>query len=252
MIEEKLQDLETRVDAALRDGKALAGRLSKLKKAAQVGDLREIDKGLAEVRELAEKAQAQAGSLSFEVETDYFPEKFLAEFEAAAIAAGLQIKILDGKVYCYPLLVRVRATDRSVQVGARQERGVRPSALIARLRNLQEKPQRFESQGFLNLLHKAYTYCLNGKTSGVVALGKIYEILTLMPGVSKEYTRDDFARQLYLLDQTTGVATRSGHTAVLSASTGTRHGGEVFLTVGENGAEKRYYGIAFRKHESES
>jgi hypothetical protein len=240
------------VDEALRSGKALAGKLGKLRKAVQIGDLREIDKGLAEARELAPRAQTQAGSLSVEIEDDYFPERFLEEFRAAAETAGLSIKILDGKIYCYPLLVRVRAAERSVQVGARQERGVRPSALIARLRSLQGKPQRLESQGFLNLLHKAYTYCLSGKASGVVALGKIYEILTPMPGVAKECTRDDFARQLYLLDQTPGAATRSGHTAVLSASTGTRHGGEVFLTIGENGAEKRYYGIAFHKNETAS
>ncbi|MDZ4801320.1 MAG: hypothetical protein SGI92_24450 [Bryobacteraceae bacterium] len=252
MLEPKLQTLEGLVDEALRSGTTLAAKLRKLKKAVKVGDLRDIDKGLAETRELAAQVQLQAGALNIAVDEDYFPDRFLQELQEAAASAGLRITVLDGKIYCYPLLVRVRGAERSVQIGAKQERGVRPSVLISELRNLQARPGRFESQGFLNLLHKAYTYCLSGKESQVVSLGRIYEILTLMPGASRDYTRDDFSRDLYLLDRSPGAATRSGYVPVLSASTGTRHGGDVFLTVGEDGAEKRYYGIKFHKQDPDS
>jgi hypothetical protein len=252
MLEPKLQTLEGLVDEALRIGTALTAKLRKLKRAVKIGDLRDIDKSLVEARELAAQVQLQAGALNITVDEDYFPDHFLQEVQEAAASAGLRITVLDGKIYCYPLLVRVRGAERSVQIGAKQERGVRPSALISELRNLQAKPRRFESQGFLNLLHRAYTYCLSGKGSEVVSLGRIYDILTLMPGASKDYTRDDFSRDLYLLDRSLGATTRGGHVPVLSASTGTRHGGEVFLTIGEDGEEKRYYGIKFHRQDPDS
>ena len=51
----------------------------------------------------------------------------------AAEARGLKVFAQDGKLYCYPLLVRVKGAERAVQIGKKSERGIRPSALAAKL-----------------------------------------------------------------------------------------------------------------------
>jgi hypothetical protein len=248
MLEESLQTFEAQVEASLSRVNTLSKRLKKLKGAAQSGDLREIGKSLDEVRELADDAQRQSTALSFEFDdSGYFPEQFLQDVVAAAEAKGLKIFAQDGKLYCYPLLVRVKSAERSVQIGKKTERGIRPSALAAKLHQLQSKPARFKPGDFLGLLYRAYKHCAGRNESPVLTLVEIYDVLTLMPGAAKEYTRDDFARDLYLLDRS-GVTTMSdGIEFRFSASTGTRHAASTLVCIAEDGSEKRYYGISFHQ-----
>ena len=67
------------------------------------------------------------------------------------------------------------------------------------------------------------------------------------PGSAKEYTRDDFARDLYLLDKSGVTRMDNGIAFRFSASTGTRNLGSTFVCIAEDGSEKRYYGIDFSK-----
>jgi hypothetical protein len=153
----------------------------------------------------------------------------------------------DGKLYSYPLLVRVKPADRSVQIGKKSERGIRPSALAARLELLQSKPTRFKPLEFLQLLHRAYLHCASAKDTPVLTLLEIYDVLTLMPGASKEYTKDDFAGDLYLLDSSGVTALPDGTVFRFAASTGTRNAAATFVCIARDGSEKRYYGISFSK-----
>ena len=59
-----------------------------------------------------------------------------------------------------------------------------------------------------------------------------------------DYTRQEFARDLYLLDQSGEIATRDGARLRWAASTGTRGSG-VLTTVARSGQQQRYWGIAF-------
>jgi hypothetical protein len=81
----------------------------------------------------------------------------------------------------------------------------------------------------------------------VVRLLDVYAVLTLLPGQSRDYTKQEFARDLYLLDQsgaiTVGTPGRRLHWA---ASTGTRQAG-VLSTVARTGQQQRYWGIAFEE-----
>jgi hypothetical protein len=248
MLEQSLEAFQTKVEASLDRVNTLAKRLKKLKSAAQSGDLREIGKSVADVRDLAAAAHEQAGALSFEFDdTNYFPEAFLREVVAAAEAKGLKVFAQDGKLYCYPLLVRVKGAERAVQIGKKSERGIRPSALALKLFQLQSKPARFKPADFLGLIHRAYKHCAGKNESPVLTLIEIYDVLTLMPGSAKEYTRDDFARDLYLLDRS-GVTTLSDGTECrFSASTGTRNAASTLLCIAEDGSEKRYYGVSFHR-----
>ena len=202
---------------------SLSKRLKKLRGAAVAGDLREIDKSLAGLEDLAASLHAQTGGLRFSFDdANYFPDAFLRELVDAATAKGLTVFAQDGKLYCYPLLVRVKPAERSVQIGKKTERGIRPSALAARLCQLHSKPARFKPADFLGLIHRAYKHCAGKNESPVLTLAEIYDVLTLMPGAAREYTRDDFARDLYLLDRSGVTTLNDGTECRFSASTGAR------------------------------
>jgi hypothetical protein len=246
MLESALESFQLRVESTLDRTSTLAKRLRKLKTAAQTGDLREIDRSLADLKDLTAAVEQQAAGLVFEFdETGYFPEGLLSELLAAARTDGLTVFAQDGKLYCYPLLVRIKAAERAVQIGKKTERGIRPSALAAKLRKLQAKPARFQSTAFLGLLHRAWKHCAAKNESPVLTLAQIYDVLTLMPGAAREYTRDDFARDLYLLDRSGVTQMDNGTEFRFSASTGTRSAASTFVCIAEDGSEKRYYGISF-------
>jgi hypothetical protein len=70
-------------------------------------------------------------------------------------------------------------------------------------------------------------------------------VLTLLPGQGREYTKQEFARDLYLLDQSgVPLTSRGGHRLRWSASTGTKGAG-VLTTVARGGQQQRYWGISF-------
>jgi hypothetical protein len=66
----------------------------------------------------------------------------------------------------------------------------------------------------------------------------------VLPGSGRDYTKQEFARDLYLLDQSGKVRTNSGRTMHLPASALTRGSG-TFVTVARSGQEKVYAGISF-------
>jgi hypothetical protein len=248
MLEQALETFQGQVEASLDRVAALSKRLRKLRAAAVSGDLREIGKSLGDLKDVAAAVNEHSGSLAFAFDdSNYFPDAFLRELLEAAQAKGLTVFAQDGKLYCYPLLVRVKPAERAVQIGKKTERGVRPSALATKLRQLQAKPARFKPADFLGLLHRAYRHCASAKESTVLTLAEIYDVLTLMPGSAKDYTRDDFARDLYLLDKSGVTRMDNGIVFRFSASTGTRNLASTFICIAEDGSEKRYYGIGFSK-----
>lgn len=252
MLEESLQTLQEQVETSLQNVNALTRRLKKLSAAAHTGDLREIDKGLGDINTVAAAAAEGVAGLEFRFdEESYFEDGFLDEIVEAGAAAGMSVFALDGKLYCYPLLVRVKPAERAVQIGKKVERGIRPSALLAKLRAMQTKPARFKPEAFLELLFRVWKRSVRDERK-VVLLNEIYDLLTLMPGSARDYTREEFARDLYLLDRSGVNQTREGFIVSLPASTGTRNAAATFVCIAEDGSEKRYYGLAFKRASAEA
>jgi hypothetical protein len=80
----------------------------------------------------------------------------------------------------------------------------------------------------------------------------VWSILTLLPGQAREYTKQEFARDLYLLDQSGVTSTpRSGRQLRWSASTGTKGSG-VLTTVARSGQQQRYWGVSFTADQAEA
>jgi len=202
-------------------------------------------------RQAGEQARAAAASWTLDEDAYLASGRFTEELLAAAQETGLQLFERDDRLYCYPVLVRVAPAERSVFVDRARERRLRPSVLVAHLREVQRKPPRFRPETFLESLFTAYSYLV--KQYGPSALDgshteplvHVYELLTLQPGAARDYSRQEFARDIYLLDRGGVTTTRRGFTVSFPASTGARSASASVRVVTESGQEKVYYGIAF-------
>ena len=83
----------------------------------------------------------------------------------------------------------------------------------------------------------------NGTDPGrVVALIDIHDTLTLLPG--SDYPREEFARDLLLLDRHPDLRTRSGERFEFPHGTTTK-GIRPLIVYDEQGAQRTYYGVRF-------
>jgi hypothetical protein len=118
--------------------------------------------------------------------------------------------------------------------------------LVRLLKGLQSRPPKFKAEAFLEALASGYDLVVartGGRNGSVVKLVDVYALLTVLPGLAREYTKQEFARDLYLLDQSGVVATKNGRQLSLPASALTRGPG-VLTTVSRSGQEKVYAGIS--------
>jgi hypothetical protein len=239
------------VDAAAQ----LTRTLRRLRSTAQVGNLRDLRATLAAVEQAADRARddARLAAASWQLDEDaYFSSgRFTEELLAAARAIGLQLFERDDRLYCYPVLVRVAAAERSVFVDRARERRIRPSVLVEHLRDVQRRPPRFRPEAFLESLFQAYRHLVRRRGPDQLDAGHpeplvdVYELMTLLPGSAREYARQEFARDIYLLDRGGVTTTRRGYVVSFPASTGARSAGAALRVVTEGGQEKVYYSIAF-------
>ena len=243
-----------------------AGNLSKLakqlEKAAKEGSIAGIKKaqsGLgAAQEELSRAIDSAASSWPFgeEQEQQYLRDGYAAELRDVARERGLSVYERDGRLIASPSIVRVLPGDRAVRIDRKRVSTIRPSALVSLLLENQKKPGTYKSEAFLESLYKVYSELMRedpagrlmkGSTGRVVPLSRVYSLFTSLPGSDREYTRTDFARDLYLLDTGGVTTTKSGATVSLPTSTGARSAktADVFTFVDSDGRDVQYYGIRF-------
>ncbi|GAC1361425.1 MAG: hypothetical protein NVSMB32_00340 [Actinomycetota bacterium] len=153
----------------------------------------------------------------------------------------------DERLLCYPSLVRILPGDWAIEVDKRRDRRLRPSLVIRLLQAAQAKGPSFKPEPFLESLATAFDHVVakeGKKRDGVARLVDVWAVLTLLPGQAKEYTKQEFARDLYLLDQSGKAQVKDGRRFHFLASTGTKGAG-VLTTVARNGQPQRYWGISF-------
>lgn len=250
-LEAALAQVEREVDAAARAVATLGRELKKARAAAAAGQVKDLRKVLDTARALTTDVAAQVESAATSYDVDE-PEllssgAYAKELLATAEAAGVAMFEDDDRLLCYPSIVRVLPGDLALEIDRRRARGIRPSVVVEQLGRAQRAGPRFKAAPFLASLLGAYDLVVagQGKPAGtVVRLVDVYAALTLLPGQSREYTKAEFARDLYLLDQSGSDATGTGRRLRWAASSGTRGAG-VLTTVTRNGQQQRYWGIAF-------
>ena len=153
-------------------------------------------------------------------EEGYLRDHFAEELRAESGARGLRIYQRDEQLIASPSIIRILPGARAVRIDQKQISTIRPSHLAGLLRARQENPARFNGRNFIDALYSAYTMLTGGRSTRqrlegsqfpAIPLARIYELITVMPGTSREYSRTDFARDLYRLDTDGPRATRRGH-----------------------------------------
>lgn len=239
------------VEAALKAAAGVTRELRKARAGAASGQLRELRRALAAASRLAGSlaAAAEQAQDSFDLdEVDYLGSgAYAKELLDTAAERGVKMFEEDDRLLCYPFLIRLLPADAAIEVDRRREKSLRPSALVDRLAAAQSRPPRFRPEPFLDSLWSGYELVVarEGKSVGaVVRLVDVWGVLTLLPGQGRDYSRPEFARDLYLLDQSAVATTRSGRRLRWHASTGTRGSG-VLHTVARTGQQQRYWGVSF-------
>ncbi len=250
-LEEALQLVERDADAAIKALGAALRSAKKAKAAAALGLVRELQQAMEAAVELADQASGTARELRqgwrFDVGEWFSSGDYAKELLAAAAEAGVQAFESDDRILSYPAIVQVSAADTTVVVDKKKDRRTRPSVVVAHLAALQERPPKFKPDAFIETLAAAYDLVVASKLlrpSAPVRLVDIHNVLTLLPGAARDYTRQEFARDLYLLDQNGKVDTKDGRRMSLPASAMTRSG-PVLTTVTRTGQAKIYAGLAF-------
>jgi hypothetical protein len=250
--EESLAATERAVDSALKAAAAATRDLRKARAGAKHGQIRDLRRALeaaqAAAAALAEETRTAAATFTIDDQQYLASGGYTKELLAAAASAGVAMFEEDERLLCYPSLVRVLPGDVAVEIDRKRERRLRPSVLVGALAAAQGRAPRFKPEPFLDSLRTGYELVVAGsqkKPDAVVRLVDIWSVLTMLPGQSREYTKQEFARDLYLLDQSGVTATaRSPRELRWSASTGTKGAG-VLTTVARSGQQQRYWGISF-------
>ncbi len=252
-LEDALEALEADATVLLQAVAALARVAKRAKTAAETGTVRDIPQVLAAAQQLAAETSSAACRLRdgwrFDVESWFASGDYSKELLAAAAEGGVNAFESDDRILSYPVIVQVSAGDTSVVVDKKKDRRIRPSVVVAVLSALQQQEPKFKPEAFIESLAIAYDFVVASKAmrSGApVKLVDVHSALTIMPGSAREYTRPEFARDIYLLDQSRVVTTKRGRRMSLPASALTRST-SVLRTVTRNGQAKDYAGISFEE-----
>ncbi|MGH9127621.1 MAG: hypothetical protein ACRDY2_01325 [Acidimicrobiales bacterium] len=251
-LEHALSDVEAEAEATLRTLLAAAKQARRAKSAAAAGQVRDLAQSLEAVVALADSAAEAARRLRsgwrFDVPRWFSSGEYTKELLAAAAEAELGPLEDDQRILCYPAVIEVSASDISLAIDKRKERKVRPSAVVAQLSALRDRSSKLaRPEAFIESLAAAYDLAvafIGGRPGVPVKLSDVHRVLTLRPGAARAYTRQELARDLYLLDQTGIVNVKDGRRLTLPASATTRNA-PVLTTVTRGGQAKIYAAIAF-------
>src|SRR5262245_50813660 len=225
----RLPGLEAGAASSLKTTNALVAQLKRIRKIAQTGSVRDLEKALEQAQQLAVATRGAVVAVKagwrFDARVYMEAGSFTEEILAMASASGMTLQEQDGRVVSYPSLVRILPADEAVEIDRKRTREIRPSHVVAQLQSAQSRPTKFRAEPFLEALLKAYRYVVaeGGRQIGeTVRLVDVYKVLTVLPGQSATYSVSEFVRDIYLLDESRVAESRDGLTLSLPAASGTR------------------------------
>lgn len=251
-LESALSRTESDIEAALKAATAVTSQLKRAKKASALGMLRDLERSLDAADQLAgalrDSVRAARGGWAFDDRAYLASGAFAKELLQLSNSRGLALQEQDDRLVGYPSLVRVLPNDAAIEIDKKRQRGIRPSVVVETLQAAQGRPPRFRPETFIEGLSRAYDFvrASQGKERGAtVKLTDVYRVFTVLPGQSAAYSQQEFARDIYLLDESGVDRTKDGSRMTLPASSGARTS-STLATVMRNGELKIYYGVEFR------
>lgn len=250
--EQACAETERAARAALISSNAQVKAVKELARAAAEGDVARIGRASERLRSAGNTARqeianaADAWPLSPEEEEVLLSGgSYEHELVETARSAGVEIRRHDQRLLAFPLVLRLLPAQRAVQVDKKKLTGIRPSHLVAMVKREQAKKPRLSPERFVETLYAAYRLVVGNEQSSGTQLARVYEALTLMPDMRREYGTADFVRDVFLLDHSGVTRTKSGARVSFPASTGTKGGRDLFTFVDDAGNSVTYYGIRF-------
>jgi hypothetical protein len=239
-------------EAAFKAAAAVTRELKNASGRARTGQLRELRRALASAHAAAATLVEQTETLNdgFDLDDQTYLSSgaYTKELLATAEARGVTILEEGDRLLCFPSLLRILPADAAVEIDKVREKRIRPSVLVDLLAAAQQRAPRSKTEAFLDSLRAGYELVVSGgekKADGVVRLIDIWSVLTLLPGQRAQYSKQEFARDLYLLEQSGLTSTtRSPRELRWSGSTGTKGAG-VLVTVARSGQRRYYWGVSF-------
>jgi hypothetical protein len=241
--------------AAQQAAGALARAAKSLEAAAAVGDTAKVRKAAAIVAELgpaaADAARHAVASWPFSSadEEAYLSDGYVAELRNAAAAEGIRIDEVDNRLSSFPLLIRLLPNQSALRIDAKRITTLRPSVVVARLREAQAAKPKLQPDRFIEVLFDAYLLVVEGRDnlSKGARLLDVYDALTLHPDMRRSYERAEFVRDVHLLDVSSVRATRSGYAISFPGSTAMKTASKVLSIIDQDGRTHTYYGIRFQE-----
>ena len=256
-LEQALAGIEEQAGELVKTTRQVMASFKKIKDAAKVGDLVKLRKFLEEGKSATlslgcdfVKTQER---FNFDEASYLAGEAFRQELLSTAQQMGVNLYEHDGFLFSYPVLLKILHKERVVSIDRMRDSRLRPSVLVKRLKEVQNKPLRFKPNAFLEMLYTAYSLVVAGRGKHLIGKGtvipllELYQLLTLLPWQASEYTRQEFGRDVYLLDKSGTITTKNVHRANFHGSTGVRDVSKTLTVIAQGGREKTYYGISFVK-----
>ena len=257
--EQAFNDIETASASTLKSAAELSKLVRQMNKAAQQGNVAAIKRTQSNLndalRVLQQEVRNAISLWAFEEdeEAQYLKCNYASELLNAAREKGLKIQERDGRLISHPSIVQILHNERAVRIDRKKNSYIRPSYLANLLLDNQNKKSAHKSNAFLEALYNVYVELVREDSSDhlvkggghVVPLERIYKLLTSLPGITREYDRTDFARDVYLLDTNGPKITKKNATVSFPSSTGARRAKGIFQFVGPDGQPISYYGLKF-------
>lgn len=239
----------------MADALKRAGRTERaLHRAAVEGDLGRIRKLAEELAlhasSLADATRNAASTWSWtpEREVAYLDGAYAQELVATGATAGVRIDSIDSRLSAFPALLRILASQRTVKIDTTKLTALRPSKVVARLKALQQAKPRLNPERFLEVIFDAYRRVVPADNiSAGARLQEIYDVLTVHPDMRRQYDKNEFARDVHLLDRAGVSRTKSGHEIRFPAATGTKSQSGTFTIVDAAGTAHTYYAVRFQE-----
>jgi hypothetical protein len=247
VLESALAEFEARIADAQKSSEQLSKALKRLRQAAATGNISEIEKGILAIGERGREAEAAArvlaGAWTLNA-NEHLAAGYGNELQSEASAQGIKLFDKDGRLYAFPLILRIEPRETGVRIGKKLERKIRPKHLVKLLAAIQKRPQRFREDRFLALLHEVYRQVADAP-GDAVSLSQIHDLMTLLPGT--DYPIEEFGRDLLLLDRQPDLRTKDGSSFHFVGSTLSKGGMKRITIYDEDGLQRTYIAIRFRK-----
>lgn len=272
-LEQACSETEVIAEQSQASVRKLLRQIGSLKKAAKVGNIAGIKRCQENLKNQLEEVKSDVSTAvsswpyTDEDEIQIFEDQFAPLLKSTAREMGFNIYEKDGNLVCPPLIVKILPAQRAVNLNRKKVSQVRPTYLVDVLQKAQNKNARHTPKQFLVSLYRTYNILkksenpsliksenpslISGDGGPVYQLNTIYNLMTALPGSSRNYDRSDFARDLYILDSEGPQVTRNGARVSFPSSTGTRHRAksQLFTFINKDGSSVEYYGIRFSEPE---